>query len=80
MVNYCGIEMKNPIIAASATPTIGPRNLRLLSEIGAGAAVIKSVVFPPQSEPGEPLRRWGKNPRPRFMLLNKELEYDPAIT
>jgi dihydroorotate dehydrogenase (fumarate) len=80
MINYCGIEMKNPIIAASATPTIGPRNLRLLSEIGAGAAVIKSVVFPKTPEEGGEPRKWGKNPRPRFMLLNKGLEYDPAIT
>ena len=80
MVNYCGIEMKNPVIAASATPTIGPRNLRLLSKIGAGGAVTKSIVFPKTPEEGEEPKKWGINPRPRFMLLNKGLEYDPGIT
>ena len=80
MVNYCGIEMKNPVIAASATPTIGPRNLRLLSKIGAGAAVTKSIVFPKTPEEGEEPKKWGINPRPRFMLLNAGLEYDPGIT
>lgn len=74
--------MKNPIVASSATPTIGPMNLRRLAEAGAGGAVIKSVVFPKPTKPGagfDPHRRYGKNPRPRFMLLNKGLDYDPAL-
>ena len=78
-VEFCGMRMRNPIIASSATPTIGPMNLRRLAEAGAGSAVIKSVVFP-VSKPGEPLQRYGKNPRPRFVLLNKGLSYDPGIT
>jgi dihydroorotate dehydrogenase (fumarate) len=72
--------MRNPIIASSATPTIGPMNLRRLDEAGAGGAVIKSVVFPVSSKPGSPPQRYGKNPRPRFALLNRGLSYDPAAT
>ncbi len=79
-VSFCGIEMRNPIIASSATPTIGPMNLRRLAQAGAGSAVIKSVVFPVSKKPGSPLERYGKNPRPRFVLLNKGLSYDPDLT
>ncbi|MEN6369900.1 MAG: 4Fe-4S binding protein [Thermotogota bacterium] len=79
-VEYCGVKMRNPIIAASATPTIGPMNLRRLDKAGAGSAVIKSVVFP-VSKPGEPIQRYGKNPRPRFAVINKAgTVYDPTLT
>jgi len=80
MVDFCGIQLNNALIASSATPTISPENLRRLAQAGAGAAVTKSVVFGKSPAAGVPPRRYGNNPRPRFCLLNSGLKYDPAIT
>lgn len=74
-VNFAGLELRNPVIAASATPTISAKHWKKAAEGGAGAVVTKSVVFPDKN--GRPA---GQYPRPRFMLMNKSEGYDASIT
>lgn len=74
-VKFAGLTLRNPVIAASATPTISAKHLKKASDAGAGAVVTKSVVFPDKS--GKPA---GSYARPRFMLMNTSRGYDPAIT
>jgi len=82
-VEFAGIKLKNPVIAASATPTINLDGLRRAAEGGAGAIVTKSAVFPKKVVEGMEYvkgRPTGLKPSPRFMLLNKGETYDPALT
>lgn len=74
-VNYCGLELKNPVIVASATPTINVQAMRRAAASGAGALVTKSVMYPDAD--GRPN---GANPRPKFQLFNTPTGYDPALT
>lgn len=71
-VNFAGLRMKNPVIVASATPSITVRNLERAAQAGAGAVVLKSAVLPtPESKPsGYPA------PRPTFAIINKGIEFD----
>jgi len=74
-VNFAGLELKNPVIVASATPSITADKIKRAADAGAGAVVTKSVVFPdPDGKPA------GPNPRPRFMLMNNSRGYDPKLT
>jgi len=82
-VEVAGIKLKNPVIAASATPTINLEGLKKAAEGGAGAVVTKSAVFPKKFMEGMEYvegRPTGLKPSPRFMLLNKGESYDPALT
>lgn len=62
-VNVCGIEFKNPIVIASATPTKDAKYMKKAVDSGAGAIVTKSI----SSE--ETMRRYV---RPRFTILYKK--------
>ncbi|MGI6096851.1 MAG: 4Fe-4S binding protein [Dethiobacteria bacterium] len=72
-VNFAGLKLRNPVIAASATPTTNGKFMIKAAEGGAGAVVTKSVVFPSNGKPV------GLYPRPRFMLMNNSTGYDPRI-
>lgn len=74
-VDFCGLKLKNPVIVASATPSITADAIKRAAENGAGAVVTKSVMFP--DENGRPT---GANPRPKFQLYNTPTGYDPALT
>ena len=74
-VDFCGLKLKNPVIVASATPSITADAIKRAAENGAGAVVTKSVMFP--DENGRPT---GANPRPKFQLYNTPNGYDPALT
>lgn len=74
-VDFCGLKLKNPVIVASATPTINVQAMRRAAASGAGALVTKSVMFPEPS--GRPT---GANPKPKFQLFNTPKGYDPVLT
>jgi dihydroorotate dehydrogenase (fumarate)/dihydropyrimidine dehydrogenase (NAD+) subunit PreA len=42
-VDFCGIKFKNPILAASAEPTVDLQQMRKCIEAGAGGVVAKSI-------------------------------------
>ncbi len=63
-VNFCGVEFKNPILAASAEPTLSARNMKEVIKTGAGGLVAKTVTD------SEALRRLTK--RSKFRFLDEE--------
>ncbi|MDP2931832.1 MAG: 4Fe-4S binding protein [Chloroflexota bacterium] len=46
-VEFAGIKFKNPVLAASAEPTLNVKNMRRVIEAGAGGLVAKSVSHDP---------------------------------
>lgn len=50
-VNYAGLQLRNPVIVASATPSINVEAIKRAADAGAGAVVTKSMIFPdPETE------------------------------
>ena len=72
--NYAGLQLKNPVIVASATPSITVVTITRAAEPGAGAIVTKSVIFPDKN--GRPAGGWA---RPRFQLCNSSNGFNPAL-
>jgi len=62
-VNYCGVKMKSPIIAASATPTHDPIACKMAADAGAGGVVLKTL-FAKEAAASY------NYARPRFTLLD----------
>ena len=62
-VDYCGVKMKSPIIAASATPTHDPIACKKAADAGAGGVVLKTLFAKEAAAAYE-------YARPRFKLLN----------
>jgi dihydroorotate dehydrogenase (fumarate) len=60
-VDYCGLKLKNPIVAASAGTTRDAERARRCSESGYGAVVLKSIQE-------EEMMRY--NPFPRFAVVH----------
>ena len=73
-VEFCGLNLKNPVIVASATPSIDVQSIKRCAANGAGAVVTKSVMFP--EENGRPT---GANPKPKFQLYNTPNGYDKSL-
>jgi len=72
---YAGLKLRNPMIVASATPTINYDNWKRCEDAGAAALVPKSVIFSKKLMEGQdykPGQNTGFSPRPRFMLINKD--------
>jgi dihydroorotate dehydrogenase len=46
-VKFCGVDLKNPVVAASATPTRDFEEMKKCVESGVGALVGKSASFQP---------------------------------
>ena len=74
-VDFVGLKLRNPVIVASATPSINAEAIKRAAEAGAGAVVTKSMVYP-DPKTGRPV---GRNGRPRFMLYNCTNGFDPAL-
>jgi len=70
-VTFAGLELKNPLVAASATPTHTYSCLQKATAMGAAAVVPKSIVTP--QKPGV---RTGLSPRPRHHLMNRGIHYE----
>ncbi|MBM4350165.1 MAG: hypothetical protein FJ106_09815 [Deltaproteobacteria bacterium] len=60
-VQFCGVDFKNPIIAASAEPTLSARNMKQVIKTGAGGLVAKTVTD------SEALRRLTKMSKFRYL-------------
>lgn len=60
-VRFCDVEFKNPILAASAEPTLSARNMKRVIKTGAGGLVAKTVTD------SEPLRRLTKMSKFRYL-------------
>ncbi len=63
-VQFCGVEFKNPILAASAEPTLSAHNMKEVIKTGAGGLVAKTVTN------SEALRRLTR--RSKFRYLDEE--------
>ena len=74
-VNFVGLELRNPVIVASATPSINAEAIKRAEDAGAGAVVTKSLVMP-NKETGLPA---GSCLRPRFMVYNSPKGFDPVL-
>ena len=46
-VDFCGVRIKNPIVAASAEPTLNARNMKKCIESGAGGVITKTMSDSP---------------------------------
>ena len=62
-VEIAGVYLKNPIVAASATPTMNAKCMKKAIDAGAAAVVAKSLF-------GESGRLGRRYPRPRFILVH----------
>lgn len=68
-VEYVGLKMKNPLLAASATETKDAKTMKKAVDAGFGGVVVKSLY----GNSAKVARRWH---RPRFQLLH----WDPKTT
>jgi len=46
-VNFCGVRIKNPIVASSAEPTLNSRNMKKCIDTGAGGVIPKTMTDSP---------------------------------
>jgi len=60
-VRFCGVDFKNPILAASAEPTLSARNMKQVIKTGTGGLVAKTVTD------SEALRRLTRMPKFRYL-------------
>lgn len=74
-VNFAGLQLRNPVIVASATPSMNAEAIKRAADAGAAAVVTKSMVVP-DAKTGRP---GGMCLRPRFMVYNSPYGFDPAL-
>ncbi len=60
-MEFCGVKFKNPILAASAEPTLSAENMKRVIETGAGGLVAKTVTD------SEAMRRLTKMSKWRYL-------------
>jgi dihydroorotate dehydrogenase (fumarate)/dihydropyrimidine dehydrogenase (NAD+) subunit PreA len=46
-VNFCGVRLKNPVVAASAEPTLNAHNMKKCIDTGAGGVITKTMTDSP---------------------------------
>lgn len=46
-VNFCGVRIKNPIIASSAEPTLNAHNMNKCIDTGVGGVIAKTMTDSP---------------------------------
>ena len=46
-VNFCGVRIKNPLVAASAEPTLNARNMKKCIDTGVGGVIAKTLTDSP---------------------------------
>lgn len=74
-INFAGLQLRNPVIVASATPSINVEAIKRAEDAGAAAVVTKSMVAR-NAVTGRP---GGMCFRPRFMVYNSPQGFDPAV-
>ena len=60
-VNFCGVTLKNPIVAASAEPTLNANNMKRCIDTGAGGVITKTMTD------NEPMRELTTRSKWRFL-------------
>ena len=60
-IEFCGVKFKNPVLAASAEPTLSAENMKRVIETGAGGLVAKTVTD------SEAMRRLTKMSKWRYL-------------
>src|SRR3990172_6306993 len=60
-VEFCGVRFMNPVLAASAEPTLSAENMKRVIETGAGGLVAKTVTD------SEAMRRLTKMSKWRYL-------------
>ena len=43
-VEFCGVKIKNPLVAASAEPTLNAKNMKKCIDAGAGGVIAKTMT------------------------------------
>ena len=46
-INFCGVRIKNPLVAASAEPTLNAKNMKKCIDTGAGGVIAKTMTDSP---------------------------------
>ena len=46
-INFCGVPIKNPLVAASAEPTLNAHNMKKCIDTGAGGVIVKTMTDSP---------------------------------
>ena len=47
-INFCGVRIKNPLVAASAEPTLNAKNMKKCIDTGAGGVIAKTMTDSPE--------------------------------
>ena len=47
-VNFCGVRIKNPLVAASAEPTLNANNMKKCIDTGVGGVIAKTMTDSPE--------------------------------
>ena len=47
-INFCGVRIKNPLVAASAEPTLNANNMKKCIDTGAGGVIAKTMTDSPE--------------------------------
>ncbi len=47
-LDFCGVRIKNPLVAASAEPTLNARNMKKCIDAGAGGVIAKTMTDSPE--------------------------------
>ena len=47
-VNFCGVRIKNPLVAASAEPTLNAKNMKKCIDTGVGGVIAKTMTDSPE--------------------------------
>ena len=66
-VNFCGVRFKNPVVAASAEPTLNANNMKKCIDTGAGGVVCKTMTD------SEPMRELTTRSKWRFLSERHEV-------
>ena len=66
-VNFCGVRIKNPIVASSAEPTLNAHNMKKCIDTGAGGVIAKTMTD------SEPMRELTTRSKWRFLNERHEV-------
>ena len=66
-VNFCGVRIKNPVVASSAEPTLNAHNMKKCIDAGAGAVIVKTMTD------SEPMRELTTRSKWRFLNERHEV-------
>jgi len=66
-VDFCGVRFKNPVVAASAEPTLNAKNMKRCIDTGAGGVITKTMTD------SEPMRELTTRSKWRFLNERHEV-------